>query len=144
MTIFFSPTTGAFYESSFWDAPLPDDIAVVSAEDHAALLDAASTGKVIQAGPDGAPIAVDPPTPSAETLAERARRRRDREIAAVRWRLDRHDDELALGREPTLSAEAIQAVREYVQALRDLTLQPNFPAEIEWPVLPANLQTETL
>ena len=145
MTLFFSPSTGAHYDyPDAWDGDLPDDVIQVAAERHAELMAQASTGMVIQAGPDGAPVAVDQPTPPPETLAALARRRRDAEIAAVRWRLDRHADELALGREPTLSAEAIQAVREYVQALRDITLQPNFPAEIEWPVLPANLQMETL
>lgn len=145
MTVFFSPSTGAFYDDAFWEAPLPADASEVSAEDHAALLEAASTGKIIQAGPDGAPVAVDAPAPPIEALAERARRRRDAEIAGLRWMIDRHRDEAELGRPHTLSADAYAALLNHVQALRDVPAQPGFPNAIDWPVWPAgtNDQDET-
>ncbi|WEK38686.1 MAG: phage tail assembly chaperone [Candidatus Brevundimonas colombiensis] len=137
MTIFYSPSTGAFYDDAFWDAPLPDDATEVSAEDHAALLEASSLGKVIQAGPDGAPVAVDAPAPPFETLAQRVRRRRDAEIADLRWMIDRHRDETEMERTTTLSADAYAALLDHIQALRDVPAQADFPDAIDWPVLPA-------
>ncbi|PZU74150.1 MAG: phage tail protein [Brevundimonas sp.] len=139
MTIFFSPTTGAFYDDAFWEAPLPDDAVEISAEDHAALLEAASTGKVIQAGPDGAPVAVDAPTPPIVTLAALARRRRDLEVDRLRWLIERHRDEIALGLTTTLTPEDFTLVLQHLQALRDVPEQPGFPEQIDWPELPPEL-----
>lgn len=139
MTVFFSASTGAFYDDAFWVAPLPDDASEVSAEDHAALLEAASTGKIIQAGPDGAPVAVDAPAPPTETLAAAARRRRDLEVDRLRWLVERHRDEIALGLTTTLTSEDFMLVLEHIQALRDLPDQSGFPVEIDWPVLPPEL-----
>ena len=135
MTIFYSPSTGAFYDDAFWDAPLPDDAAEVSAEDHAALMEASSLGKIIQPDANGAPVAVEAPEPPFETLAQRARRRRDGEIEALRWMIDRHRDETEMGRTPTLSADAYGALLDHVQALRDVPAQAGFPETIDWPVL---------
>lgn len=143
MTLFFSPSTGAHYDDAFWDAPLPDDVVEVSAERHAALLEAASQGQIIQAGEGGQPVAVDAPTPPVETLAALARRRRDGEIVAVRWMVDRHRDETDLGAGTTLSAEGYRAVLLHIQALRDVPAQTGFPADIAWPVLPTEIETQT-
>lgn len=41
------------------------------------------------------------PVPTHEQLADTARSERDRLIESVRWRIERHNDELALGSEPT-------------------------------------------
>jgi len=139
MTLFFSPSTGAFYDDGFWDAPLPDDVSEVSAEDHAALMEAASRGQVIQAGPDGAPVAVDAPAPPVETLAVMARRRRDGEIERLRWLVERHRDEITLGVTTTLTAEDFILVLQHIQLLRDLPDQAGFPDQIEWPVLAPEL-----
>nr|WP_316629665.1 phage tail assembly chaperone [uncultured Brevundimonas sp.] len=139
MTIYFSPSTGAFYDDDFWDTPLPDDVAEVSAEEHAVLLEAASTGKIIQAGPDGLPVAVDQPKPPPETQAALARRRRDREIEALRWLRERHRDEVALGLTTTLTAEDFRLVLDHIQDLRDVPDQSGFPETIDWPVLAPEL-----
>jgi hypothetical protein len=55
-------------------------------------------------------------------------------ITAVRWRTDRHNDEIALDREPS---EDITPVLNYIQALRDLTTAFTDPFEIVWPQVPA-------
>lgn len=143
MTIFYSPSTGAHYDDAFWEAPLPDDVVEVTPERHAALMEAASQGQIIQAGEDGAPIAVNAPTPPVETLAALARRRRDAEITKVRWLVDRHRDEEALDAPTTLSAEGYRAVLLHIQALRDVPSQSGFPADIAWPVLPTEIETQT-
>ena len=73
------------------------------------------------------------PTHTTEQLADTARAERDRLIESVRWRIERHSDELALGNEPT---EPLEPLLQYVQALRDVPRQSGFPGDIEWPVNP--------
>jgi len=139
MTIFYSPSTGAFYDDSCWDAPIPDDAGEVSPERHAELLAATTTGQIIQAGPDGAPVALDAPAPPAEALAIVVRRRRDAEIARLRWFVERHRDEITLGVTTTLTAEDLTLVLQHIQLLRDLPDQAGFPADVEWPTLAPEL-----
>ena len=73
------------------------------------------------------------PVPTTEQLADTARAERDRLIESVRWRIERHNDELALGSEPT---EPVEPLLQYVQALRDVPQQAGFPGDIDWPVNP--------
>jgi len=139
MTVFYSPSTGAFYDDGFWDAPFPDDVAEVTPERHAELLAATTTGQIIQAGPDGAPVALDAPAPPAEALAIVVRRRRDAEIARLRWFVERHRDEITLGVTTTLTPEDFSLVLQHIQLLRDLPDQTGFPADVEWPTLAPEL-----
>ena len=69
------------------------------------------------------------PAPTPEQLAGTARAERDQLIESVRWRIERHNDELALGREPT---EPLEPLLQYVQALRDVPQQTGFPESVEW------------
>jgi hypothetical protein len=71
--------------------------------------------------------------PTAEQLAYSARAKRDYLIESVRWRIERHRDEVALGSEPT---EPLEQLLQYVQALRDVPQQTGFPLEINWPDVP--------
>ena len=73
------------------------------------------------------------PTPTTEQLADTARAERDQLIESVRWRIERHSDELALGREPT---EPLEPLLQYVQSLRDVPQQAGFPEAVEWPQCP--------
>ena len=74
------------------------------------------------------------PVPTTEQLADTARAERDRLIESVRWRIERHSDELALGIDPT---EPLEQMLQYVQALRDVPQQAGFPTDIIWPELPS-------
>ena len=74
------------------------------------------------------------PVPTTEQLAGAARAERDRLIESVRWRIERHSDELALGREPT---EPLEPLLQYMQLLRDVPQQAGFPEVVEWPENPA-------
>lgn len=139
MTIFYSPSTGAFYDDGFWDAPMPDDAAEVTPERHAELLEATTRGQIIQAGPDGAPVALDAPAPPAEAVAIVVRRRRDAEIARLRWFVERHRDEITLGVTTTLTPEDFTLVLQHIQLLRDLPDQVGFPTDVEWPTLAPEL-----
>ena len=73
------------------------------------------------------------PVPTTEQLVATARAERDRLIEAVRWRIERHNDELALGREPT---EPLEPLLQYAQDLRDVPQQEGFPESVEWPECP--------
>ena len=73
------------------------------------------------------------PRPTNEQLADTARAERDRLIESVRWRIERHSDELALGSEPT---EPLEPLLQYTQALRDVPQQAGFPESVEWPQCP--------
>ena len=73
------------------------------------------------------------PVPTTEQLANTARAERDRLIESVRWRIERHSDELALGSEPT---EPLEPLLQYTQALRNVPQQSGFPGDIDWPVNP--------
>ena len=73
------------------------------------------------------------PVPTTEQLAGAARAERDRLIASVLWRIERHSDELALGSEPT---EPLEPLLQYTQTLRGVPQQSGFPETISWPELP--------
>lgn len=73
------------------------------------------------------------PVPTTEQLADTARAERDRLIESVRWRIERHNDELALGSEPS---EPLEPLLQYAQALRDVPQQSRFPDAVEWPQCP--------
>ena len=73
------------------------------------------------------------PVPATEQLADTARAERDRLIESVRWRIERHNDELALGSEPT---EPLEPLLQYTQELRDVPQQAGFPESVEWPQCP--------
>lgn len=54
-------------------------------------------------------------------------------IQDIRWRIDRWNDEAALGRTPT---EALEPLLEYTQAIRDLPDVTDNPFVIVWPPIP--------
>jgi hypothetical protein len=62
-----------------------------------------------------------------------ARAVRDTLLQEASWRRDRHMDEQTLGLEPTAP---LLPILEYIQALRDITKQPGFPTDIQWPEVP--------
>lgn len=65
-------------------------------------------------------------------LWDEVRGYRNQLICQIRWRVERHNDEVALDITPT---EDIIPVLQYIQALRDITKQPD-PMNLEWPEAP--------
>lgn len=77
--------------------------------------------------------------PTEAELAAAVRAQRDAQIAALRWLIDRHRDEVALGRSTTLTVEDYLLVLQHVQDLRDVPEQDSFPSAVDWPRLPPEL-----
>jgi hypothetical protein len=102
------------------------------------LLEGQSTGKQIVTDKDGYPVTVDPQI-TEEELSQGIRLERGNLITSIRWRIERHQDELALGLEPT---EPIEPILEYIQALRDVPSQESFPHDIVWPEVPEERMNE--
>ena len=90
--------------------------------------------------PDG--WSITPPAPTNEELFDRLRSFRDARINSVLWMRERHADELALGKETTLTPEQYTELLTYIQALRDLPAQPGAPWDgggdlTPWPDMPS-------
>ena len=73
------------------------------------------------------------PPPTTEQIAAQVRAERDAKIEAVRWRIERAKDEMALGVQLT---EPLEPLLQYVQDLRDVPNQSGFPESVEWPQCP--------
>lgn len=67
------------------------------------------------------------PEPTNEEVAEQVRAERDRRIAETDWYMM-----------PDYPAdpETLEVVKNYRKALRDITLQSDFPRAFKWPVVP--------
>lgn len=127
--IHYSQTTRGFYCADLHGDNIPADAVEITREEHAALMAAQATGKVITPDANGYPIAADPPPPSEDMLWERLRRERDR-------RLSDSDKAVLPDRWEGYDAATRAAWAGYRQALRDLpeiTADPTAPA---WPVPP--------
>ena len=59
MTLYYSQSSGGFYDSDIHDT-LPNDAVAISTEQHTALLAGQSQGQVIMPGKDGQPVLVEP------------------------------------------------------------------------------------
>jgi hypothetical protein len=59
------------------------------------------------------------------------RRQRDALIESVMWRYQRYEREIRMGKVPV--SDDIEQLDRYVQALADISLQENFPYEVNWP-----------
>ena len=76
--MFYAKSTGGFYDRAIHGDAIPADAVEISEAVHAALLEAQSSGKVIQADQSGHPLAVDPPKPTAAQFWEHIKVERDR------------------------------------------------------------------
>lgn len=134
--MFYSKSTGGFYSREIHGDTIPADAVEITEAEHAALIEGQSQGKCIVGDANGRPILQDPAPPeppTREQLVGTVRAERDRLIESVRWRIERHNDEVALNTEPT---EPLEPLLQYTQALRDVPQQIGFPESVEWPQCP--------
>ena len=125
--MFYSKSTGGFYDRKIHGDNIPDDAVEITSEEHAALLAGQSAGKVIASDANGKPVLSDPAAPSVDELASASRAQRDALLTACDW---------VVVRAYEASAAVPEAWAAYRQALRDVPDQSGFPATINWPVSP--------
>lgn len=111
------------------------DFVVLTPAEHMALMDGQGAGKVITFHKGAKPTLEDPPPPTDEELAARVRQKRDALIDGIEWRIQRYQQQSALGVETTDSTESYAAILAYMQALRDITKQDGFPQSVVFPEL---------
>lgn len=70
-----------------------------------------------------------------QLLAEMQRKVRNELIEAQEWRVHRWVQQSAIG-DPVETEGAYNEILQYIQDLRDISLQESFPAEVEWPEVP--------
>lgn len=66
--MFYSSQTGGFYDEAIHGENIPADAVEITAEEHAALIDGQSSGKIITADENGVPVLSDPPPPTTEQV----------------------------------------------------------------------------
>lgn len=64
----YSKSTGGFYSRDINGDNIPEDAVEITAEQHAALLEGQSQGKIISADENGHPILIDPPPLTEEQI----------------------------------------------------------------------------
>ena len=110
---------------------IPADAIEISDDLHREMIEAESNGKMIVAGSDGMPEAVDPPPPTEAQMWVTVRTMRDALLEAFAWRYERHARETRLNLATT---DSLVALDTYAQALAEITNQTD-PANIIWPVI---------
>lgn len=125
--LFFSKSTGAFYDAHIHGDAIPADAVEITTDEHQALLAAQSGGKIIASDADGKPVAVDPPPPTTAERATTMRAQRDKLMDSTQWLVARHRDQVDGGMPTTLTAEQYKGLLAFRQALRDLPEQNGFP-----------------
>ena len=121
-----------------WSLLTPAQIEAAGMRGYEHLVSPANT--IVNA--DGGIIFTPPEPPSNDELFSRLRSERDIRLSAVLWMRERHSDELELGTETTLTPEQYTALLTYIQALRDLPVQPGAPWDgggelTPWPEMPS-------
>lgn len=66
--MFYAKSTGGFYDVDIHGNNIPQDAVEITNEEHTALLEGQSQGKVIVADKDGYPVLQDPPPPSLDQV----------------------------------------------------------------------------
>lgn len=68
--MYYAKSTGGFYDPAIHGDNLPADVVAITVEEHAALLDGQSHGKVIDCSEGGFPFLAEPPSPAPLTRTE--------------------------------------------------------------------------
>ncbi|WP_122208060.1 phage tail assembly chaperone [Pseudomonas viridiflava] len=130
--IFYSATTGGFYDSSE-NTYVPADALEISSERHAALLDGPTSGRRIIAGENGLPILADPLSLPENVLIGNERFWRDGCLAATDGLVSRHRDELEGELMTTLTSTQYIELQAYRRELRKWPESEYFPSIVHRP-----------
>jgi len=83
--MFYAKSTGGFYDEAIHGDNIPADAVEITTEEHAALLEGQSQGKIIAADKNGKPVLKDPPPPTAEELQAQANAEARAYLASTDW-----------------------------------------------------------
>ncbi|SIS15097.1 phage tail assembly chaperone [Pseudomonas sp. A214] len=131
----YSRTTGTCYIVGLHSV-IPADAVDIPDDRYNQVIANPAPGKVRSHDVDGLPTLIDPLPVSTYELAAVERRWRDAEIESVRWLRERHRDEVDSDRLTTLTIEQSAELLDYLQALRDWPLSPDFPSDELRPAAP--------
>lgn len=126
--IYYSPSTGGFYQSDIHPNPPPDGIEI-SKTTKQVLLDGTSSGKIISVVPNGALVLTDP-VPVDDELSEGERFWRNSELIISDIHLNKAQDS-----DPKAKG-SIADWRVYRKALRSWPEHKDFPNRESRPVSP--------
>ena len=87
-----SKSARGFYDAAIHGDNMPEDVVEITAEEHAALLDGQSNGKVIDFDAEGYPFLADPPAPTAEQLQAQANTEARAYLASTDWYVIRQQE----------------------------------------------------
>lgn len=138
----YSKSTGTSYIVGLHQ-DIPFDAVDISDECYERVIGNPPLGKVRSHDVLGLPILIDPPPLTREQLAVIERLWRDAQINSLRWLRERHGDEVNSARPTTLTAEQSVELLDYVQALRDWPLAPDFPSSERRPAPPSWVAGQT-
>ena len=136
--MFYSKSTGSFYSREIHGDNIPSDAVEITADEHAALLEGQSQGRLIQADANGRPVLVDPPPPPPEQI-----------VAQYTTAVQKHLDDFAKARgyagilsAATYATSAVpefKAEGQYAVEARDATWSKHYEvlAEVEAGTRPA-------
>jgi len=127
--LYFSKSLYGFYDDTI-HKEIPKDAIKITQEQHAILM-SKTRDKIIDVI-DGVVQLVDRII-TYEEQAQSIRQKRDELISAIEWRVGRYNNEITLELLPT---EDILPVLQFMQELRDVTKQQDFPFNIVWPKEP--------
>lgn len=83
--MFYSAQTNGFYDPAVHGDNIPADAVEITCEQHAALLEGQSQGKVITCDGSGHPCLTDPPPPSTESLLDACKAEAKKLLEETDW-----------------------------------------------------------
>lgn len=133
--MFYSRSTGGFYEKAVHGDKIPADALEISNDLYSSVIGNLDPGKIIAADDEGKPCLIEKPAPIRNIVLQ-DREWRDNQLVSVTWLRDRHRDQIDLGISTTLSATEYSELLAYIQSLRDWPQSPDFPQIDHRPIAP--------
>lgn len=125
-TVPYSPSLNGWFHREIHGENVPADCVEVPKADYDRIMSAhANDGKIVAAGPDGFPQAIDPPPPTRAQLVDRLRRNVESELKATAHLIAADEDDGL--------REAALAYRKTIKGYLDPAVDP---ASVVWPDRP--------